>query len=199
MLRIRHFDDPNVRRAPYWGAMEKRCLALSMCAIGVAGCSSSGPNPTPNLQVPINYRNWPAFLLNVDRATTSPTDPPQVRDIYISSAGATVQKGDAFPDGTVLMMDVFAAKTGDDGKLFLDDRGRPTKGDLLKILMMGKELGWNVFVPEGLKTGDWLFFAYKSDGVTEIKDSTNACSTCHLDLSADVDWVFRYDEYFATR
>jgi len=178
---------------------KRMAVAAGCLAWQLVGCNSA-IGVTPNIQVPANYRNWPPFIMNVDRATTSnPTVPPQIRDIYLNQAGTAVQEGEAFPDGTVFVMDVFGVQQDGSGNLQLDDNGHPMKDKLLKILLMGKELGWNAYRPALLSTGDWLYFAYQPDATTQITSGIDGCFDCHLTLSADVDWVFHYKDYFAAR
>jgi hemoglobin len=163
-----------------------------MVGDGPAG-GGSGTGTAPNLLVPSGYRNWPSFLLAVQR-----DDVAQIRDIYINRNGANIVQGEAFPDGTVMVMDLFAAQKDPSGALVHDAGGKLVKGDLSKIYLMGKELGWNVYTtPE--PTGDWLYFAYSADAKTELTDPTSSCVDCHLKLAGDVDWIYGYKDYFATR
>ena len=80
-------------------------------------------------------------------------------------------------------------ETGADGKL--------VKGDLAKILVMGKGEGWGQDVPNNLKIGNWVFGAYGPDGKALAEDFTK-CRACHAPL-AQKDFVHRYDEYFEKR
>src|SRR5215471_12097907 len=97
--------------------------AMAACALAVAlgGCTGmvgdgptggSGTGTAPNLQVPRNYRSWPVFLSAVQRE-----DVAQIRDIYIDKAATSMQQGDLFPDGTVFVMDLWAAQKDSSGAL----------------------------------------------------------------------------------
>jgi len=147
--------------------------------------------PPPRLEVPASYRSWPTFLLGVQR-----TDAAQVRDIYVNAPGAAATKGQPFPENTVMVMDLFAAQKASDGTVMQNSDGSLVKGDRLKIFLMGKKTGWQAFAPSGMANGDWMYFAYQADGVTQTADSIPGCFTCHLPLGASKDWVQRYDEYF---
>jgi hypothetical protein len=163
-----------------------------MVGDGPAG-GGSGTGTAPNLLVPSGYRNWPSFLGAVQR-----DDVAQIRDIYINRNGANIVQGEAFPDGTVMVMDLFAAQKDSSGALVHGADGKLVKGDLSKVYLMGKELGWNVYTTPK-PTGDWLYFAYSADATTELTDPTSSCVDCHLKLAGDVDWIYGYKDYFATR
>jgi hypothetical protein len=169
--------------------MLKIAAAILSGAI-LASCSTTDTGPVVRLKdgeqaVPADYKSWPKFLMNVQRG-----DAKQVRDIYINPVGARTQKGQTFPNGTIMVMENYAAKPGTDGKL--------AKGELLRVFVMGKGAGWGDSAPEGLKNGDWIYSGYMADGKTRSPEPFTACRSCHLPL-AKADFVFRVDEYFATR
>src|SRR5437764_1318242 len=181
---------PSLRRR----TMNKAAVALAL--VLVASCTGYIGEPggtinaePPSLAVPNNYRAWPAFLLGVQRS-----DVNQVRDIYVNDVGATVRQGAAFPEDTVLVMDLFAAQVDANGTALTNDNGGLRKGDLLKIFVMGKQEGWGRYAEADLQNGDWLYAAYAADGLTELTDPVSACFSCHLPLGASKDWVQRYDE-----
>jgi hemoglobin len=154
-----------------------------------AAMTAAGPDGT--LALPGDYRSWPKFLMEIPKADTK-----QVRDIYINSAGARTSAGQAFPNGSVMVMEIYKAKmdgdkpvTGMDGKL--------VKGELAKVFVMGKNQGWGDKVPENLKNGDWIYSAYDAAGKPLAEDFTK-CRACHAPL-AQKDFVHRYDEYFEKR
>ncbi len=163
---------------------------------GSAGASvPSGIEPSaPTVELPSDYRTWPVFLANVQRA-----DNGQVRDVYVNPIGATVQQGQPFPMGTVLVMDLFAAQKDDTGAPVLDGNGHLIKAALLKTFVMGKDTGWGNYVSSDLRNGDWLYAAYATDGKTPTADPLPPCFSCHLPLGASQDWVQRYADYFQQR
>jgi hypothetical protein len=178
--------------------------AIALCALSMlGGCtgmvgdgptgSGSGTGTAPNLQVPLGYRSWPVFLSAVQR-----DDVAQIRDIYIDRNATSMQQGELFPDGTVMVMDLFAAQKDTSGALVKGADGKLVKGALQKVYLMGKELGWNVYT-KPQPTGDWLYFAYSADATTELTDPTASCVECHLKLTADVDWIYGYKDYFTSR
>ncbi len=178
-------------------------VAVALVLVCCGGCvgvvtepadTSNAMAPPPHLDVPASYRSWPTFLLGVQR-----TDNAQVRDIYVNATGAAATDGQPFPEDTVMVMDLFAAQKASDGTVMQNSDGTLVKGDLLKIFLMGKKTGWQAFAPSGMTNGDWLYFAYQPDGVTQTTDSIPGCFSCHLPLGQSKDWVQRYDEYFEDR
>ncbi|NOS80775.1 MAG: cytochrome P460 family protein [Nitrospira sp.] len=173
-------------------------MALAGCSGMENGAGSSPmakvstPNPKDGeLALPGDYTSWPKFLSEVQRP-----DAKQVRELYINPAGAKTARGQAFPSGTVMVMELYKAQldgeapvTGADGKL--------VKSDLAKVFVMGKGEGWGQDVPDNLKIGNWVFSAYGPDGKPLAEDFTK-CRACHVPL-AQKDFVHRYDEYFDSR
>lgn len=185
--------------------------ACAIIVVGLGGCSSmdSGSNqpgmskPGPvaktsmgkpkdgELVFPADYKSWPKFAIGVQKAEAK-----QVRDLYLNTTGATANQGQAFPNGTVMVMELYKATmdgetpmTGPDGKL--------VKGDLAKVFVMGKGEGWGQDVPDNLKNGAWVYSAFGPDGKPLAEDFTK-CRACHAPL-AQKDFVHRYDEYFSSR
>jgi hemoglobin len=164
-----------------------------------AGCAQTGGMSTAKLKdgelaVPADYRSWPKFLVDIQRP-----DAKQIRDIYINPLGHATKSGDAFPNGTVSVMELYKARENPDGTLMKGADGKLVKGDLAKVFVMGKGAGWGGGVtPAELKNGDWIYSAFKADAKTPSGDEIAPCRACHLPL-ASKDFVHRYDEYFEKR
>lgn len=113
-------------------------MALAGCSGMESGTGSSSmakastPKPKDEeLSLPGEYKSWPKFLSEVQRP-----DVKQVRELYINPADANTSRGQAFPSGTVMVMELYKAQlegetpvTGADGKL-------------VKVFVMGKGDGW---------------------------------------------------------
>jgi hemoglobin len=166
-------------------------------ALVAAGCTSTPTAPVAvvkdgELAVPAGYKSWPKFLSAVQRP-----DAKQVREIYMNPAA---QKGTAaagFPNGTLFVMENYAARANPDGTLATSADGKLVKGDLLRVFVMGKNPGWGQDVPDALKNGNWIYAAYLADGA-KAPDPIAGCRGCHLPLGQAKDFVHRYDEYFAS-
>lgn len=151
--------------------------------------TAAGPDGT--LALPADYKSWPKFLVEIPKA-----EPKQVRDIYINPTGARTSTGQSFPNGTVMVMEIYKAKMDGD-KLATTMDGKLIKDNLAKVFVMGKNQGWGDKVAEPLKNGDWIYSAYDAGGKAIAEDFTK-CRACHAPL-AQKDFVHRYDEYFEKR
>lgn len=164
------------------------------------GCSEMGTIPTAKtpakpkdgeLTYPADYKTWPKFLSEVQRP-----DAKQIRELFVNQVGARTNQGQMFPNGTVMVMELYKAKlNGDVPETGAD--GRLVKGDLAKVFVMGKGEGWGQDVPDNLKNGNWVFSAFGPDGKALAEDFTK-CRACHAPLAVK-DFVHRYDEYFDKR
>ncbi len=143
------------------------------------------------LPVPSGYKSWPKFLSAVQRP-----DAKQVREIYMNTTALAGTAATGFPNGTVFVMENYAAAENSDGTLKQGADGKLVKGALLRVFVMGKNEGWGASALEGLKNGDWIYAAYLPSG-EKSGDPTLGCRACHLPLTASKDFVHRYDEYFS--
>lgn len=166
-------------------------LALVACA--------PMPLPAPvaqlkdgELAVPAGYQSWSKFLSAVQRP-----DAKQVREIYMNDVAATGTAAKGFPNGSVFVMENYAAAANPDGTLKQGVDGKLVKGELLRVFTMGKNPGWGQSAPEDQKNGDWIYAAYLGNG-GKAPELTATCRACHLPLSAK-DFVHRYDEFFAQK
>lgn len=174
-------------------------VLLSGVTLLVAGCAgyesrqAAAPPVDGEIAVPANYRTWPRFVGTIDK------DNGQVREIYINDTGLEARRGDAFPHGTISVMEIHSSRQNSDGTPVTGDDGRLVKDALSKIFVMQKGKGWGGDLPEGaLPNGEWVYGAYEADGVTPATSDFTACRGCHAPL-ADQDYVARYDEHFDTR
>jgi hemoglobin len=157
-------------------------------------CATTPPPPVKDgeLAVPSDYKTWPKFLSAVQRP-----DAKQVREIYMNPTARNATAAGGFANGTLFVMENYAARTRADGTLETGADGKLVKGDLLRVFVMGKNAGWGADVIEPLRNGNWVYAAWLPSGQKAPED-TNTCRACHLPLSGK-DFVHRYDEYFASR
>ena len=161
----------------------------------VAACASTivPVKKDGELTVPADYKSWPKFLSAVQRP-----DARQVREIYMNPPSRSTPRGAAFPDGTVFVMENYAAQTQPDGTLKTGTDGKLIKGELLRVFVMGKNPGWGQDVTESLRNGNWVYSSYTGSGAKGPED-TATCRACHAPLTSAKDFVHRYDEHFASR
>jgi hypothetical protein len=146
-----------------------------------------------DLTIPADYKSWPKFLSAVQRP-----DAKQVREIYMSPNATAATPAAGFPDGTMLVMENYAAQANADGSLKTDGEGKLVKGDLLRVFVMGKNHGWGQDVIEPLRNGNWIYTSYTGAGSKGPED-LNSCRVCHAPLTASKDFVHRFEEHFAQR
>lgn len=168
--------------------------ALMAASSLLAGCAMFSPTPPKDgeLPLPAAYASWPKFLSAVQRP-----DAKQVREIYMNPAARQATAAGGFANGTVFVMETYAARTRADGTLETGPDGRLVKGELQRIGVMGKGEGWGRDVPEPLRNGSWVYSQWMPNG-QKAPDDLNTCRACHLPV-ANKDFVHRYDEHFATR
>ena len=87
-----------------------RLALTALCSALLAGCAT-GPKPLNDgeLAVPADYKSWPKFLSAVQRP-----DAKQVREIYMNPTGAAGSAAAGFGNGTVFVMENYAAKANPD-------------------------------------------------------------------------------------
>jgi hypothetical protein len=174
-------------------------LSLFFMFLFVIGCTNNTQTPTAQstsspkdgeLNFPSDYASYPTFLKAVQK-------PMHIRDLYVNSIGAKTQKGEAFPNGSILVMAIYNAKIDTTGIAVKGPDGKNVKANLAKVFVMQKGAGWGKNAPEGLENGDWIYTAFKPDG-KPIDAKYTTCRGCHLPLNEE-DFVHRYNEYFDKR
>jgi len=171
---------------------------VAAAALLAAGCTSTPVAPVAvvkdgELAVPAGYKSWPKFLSAIQRP-----DAKQVREIYMNPVAQKGTAATGFPNGTLFVMENYAAKANADGTLAAGPDGKLVKGDLLRVFVMGKNPGWGQDVPDALKNGNWVYASYLGNGDKAAGDNLVTCRACHAPLTQSKDFVHRYDEYFAT-
>ncbi|MBL0720062.1 cytochrome P460 family protein [Piscinibacter sp. Jin2] len=174
-----------------------RPLLLALAAL-VAACSTVELPPARvadgELPLPEGYTGWSKFLSAVQRP-----DARQVREIYMNRVATEGTAPAGFPNGSVFVMENYAAQTNPDGTLKTGPDGKLLKGELQRVFVMGKQAGWGEGVPEAMRTGNWVYASYLANG-QKSSDNLATCRACHVALKdKPVDFVFRYDEYFKTK
>jgi hypothetical protein len=167
-------------------------LVTLLAACGVMQNFSAPKYEDGEVPLPQNYKEWPKFLSAVQRP-----DVKQVREIYVNRTGSKTQPGQPFANGTVFVMENYAALLHGDGNPAQGPDGKLVKGNLIRVFVMSKNEGNGAKVAPELKNGDWVYASYDAAG-NKTADQLNACRACHLPL-AGKDYVQRYDQYFATR
>lgn len=167
-------------------------IAVVCSSMTITPSAQSGSMPKDGeLAFPSDYKSFPVFLSGIQK-------PDAVRDLYINLVGANAQQGEAFGNGSILVMEIYNAKKNSEGTFEKGADGNLVKADLAKVFVMQKDAGWGKGAPENVKNGDWIYSAFKANGERLDVDYAT-CRGCHLPLGDSKDYVHRYDEYFAKR
>jgi plastocyanin len=148
------------------------------------------PRPAPaedRVGFPEGYPENFRLLFVFDRP-----DNRQVRVICGNDLAASVQPGEPFPYGSVMVMETWRARLGENGQPVLDDAGHYIREALTGIFVMRKEEGFGEAYLED-RSGEWEYVAYRPNGEHLIPpERTNNCASCHLRQAGEsVDFAFR--------
>ncbi len=140
------------------------------------------------IHFPSNYKETFTNYLSLDR--TQNVD--QIIHLYANDIALKgVRSTGEFPDGSVLVGEVYKAKKDSDGKILESALGRRLQGNLAIVAVMEKQKGWGDKFPSGLKNGDWDFATFKVNGDV-AKNDLNTCRACHSPLR-NFQNVFSYE------
>jgi plastocyanin len=166
-------------------------VAALFCLALLAACQPIQPvAPAPGPEVdrvgfPTNYQQEYTLFYEFDRP-----DNRTARVIYANPTAAAVQPHQAFPYGSVLVMEVYRTLRGEANHVLLDADGRYERDELTGIFVMRKERGFGEKYGD-LRNGEWEYVAYRADeSVLTPPERTAACAACHMEAGMGRDWVF---------
>lgn len=139
----------------------------------------------PPIVVPANYRQTFTHYATVDWADGDGA----VRVLYITSASIPVfQKTGVFPDGTMLIMEIYQPQTAAYGSIQRDPSGHFVPGQLHSVLVKlkvgGDATSVSTAVTATVTQRGWVYAAF--DATTGNVDGFNQplCQSCHLRAQA---------------
>jgi len=167
--------------APILGLSVSACVPASKAIVADVGANAKG-----DLRVPGNYRDSYQYLGTWAVAAEATAGSQQLHIVYASPGAAAAHRATGhFPDGTTLVKEVFAAKTG------AMTTGTISRADTL--------MGWFVMVKDSKNShpgnklwGDgwgWAWFDAGKPTKTTSTDYKTDCLTCHLPAKAS-DWIY---------
>jgi cytochrome c553 len=107
----------------------------------------------------------------------------QVRYYYANKAAVAAAKaGKPLPDGSVLFVEVYAAKLGADNKPAMGGDGFYVADKLLFYTAMASGAGWGKDIPEMLRNGDWNYAIFTTDKQHRSGVNQAECLACHKPL-----------------
>ena len=107
-----------------------------------------------------------------------------------------VAKDGVLPSGSVLVAEIYAAKTDDKGEVIERALGRRIQGEFKAVAVMELRDGWGEQYSEDLNVGDWEFELFSPAGKNLNKDTAKACRGCHVPLG-DTQYLFSLEHLMA--
>ena len=103
----------------------------------------------------------------------------QVRYFYANMAAVTAAKaGKPLPDGSVLFVEVYAAKLDTDNKPVMGAEGFYVADKLLQYTAMASGEGWGKDIPDMLRNADWNYAIF-----TEVQAASARCEPSRMPSS----------------
>ena len=107
----------------------------------------------------------------------------QVRYYYANkTAVAAAKVGQPLPDGSVLFVEVYAAKLDADNKPVMGSDGFYVADKLLNCTAMARDTGWGKDIPEMLRNADWNYAVFTTDKQHRPGVNQAECLGCHKPL-----------------
>ena len=107
----------------------------------------------------------------------------QVRVFYANAlAAAAAKAGRPLPDGSVLFVEVFAAKLDANGKPVTGADGFYVADKLLVYTAMASGAGWGDDIPDMLRNANWNYTVFTTDKQQRAGVNQADCLACHKPL-----------------
>jgi cytochrome c553 len=114
----------------------------------------------------------------------------QVRYYYANHAAVAAAKaGKPLPDGSVLFVEVYAAKLDAENKPLTGADGFFVSDKLLQYTAMASGESWGQDIPEMLRNAGWNYAIFNSEKQLQTSVNQAVCLACHKPL-ADVSYTF---------
>jgi len=162
-------------------------MGAAVLATGLIANAAAAPE---RVALPEDYANTMTQYFSGERQNGEQYAVGFANDAALGSA-----ESGGLADGSVLVMEVYKAKTDAAGEVVRDDAGALMPGDLAAIAVMEKREGWGADYPEDLRNGDWDYALYTPAGELKGNDATD-CLACHKSQEAN-DFVFTLDRLAA--
>jgi cytochrome c553 len=131
-----------------------------------------------NVAFPDNHRATYTLYQTVNRP-----DINQVRYLYANPvAMAAAKDGKPLPDGSVLVLEQYAAKMGADKKPVAGANGFYEPDRFLAYTVMARDAGWGKDIPDLLRNEDWNYAVFTADKAMRPGVNQAECLACHKPL-----------------
>jgi hypothetical protein len=141
--------------------------------------AESVPATDTRVSFPSNYKSEFENYLSLDRTG----NPDQVIRLFANkTARDAAQAGKPLPSGSVLVGEIYKAKTDEAGNVVTSELGRRVRGKFAAVAVMEKRDGWGAALSEELRNGDWDFGIFSPAGERLAGKDLNSCRSCHAPL-----------------
>ena len=167
-------------------------LAAHFAALpGAAPGATGTPSETLTGALPVFPADFPEGFTRYH--TISFDERQQVRNYYADAATLqAMAKGEPPPEGAILLVEIFKAKTDDAGAPVTGEDGHFVAGDPAGYTAMQKIAGAGAEVPAILRNGDWRYAVFSTDGVNKPGITEGRCLACHKPLTG-TDYIFTWE------
>lgn len=147
--------------------------------------AQSGGNPE-HVKFPAGYADSFTIYSTANRANQT-----QVAKLYANGTALDSYKAEQkAASGSVVVMEIYSTKTGEDGKPVAGSDGLFEIDSLAAVGVMENRDDWDESFSADERTGNWGFALYEPDGSKKSNDLN--CVQCHTPLSGQ-DFLFTYD------
>ena len=123
----------------------------------------------------------------------------QVRHYYANQAAVqAAREGKPLPAGSVLFVEVYAAKLDADQKPVTGSDGFYVADKLVAYTAMASGAGWGKDVPDMLRNGDWNYAVFTTDKQHRPGVNQAECFACHKPLDS-TSYVFTLKQLAAAK
>jgi cytochrome c553 len=121
-------------------------------------------------------------------------DSRQVKVHYVNAKGwAAVSAGQALPDGTLILVEVYSARLDADKKPIIDATGHFIPDQLRGYTAMARDTGWGDDIPEMLRNENWNYAVFTADRAPRAGINQAECLACHKPKAAE-SYIFSMKE-----
>ncbi len=161
--------------------MRKILTGLSILCISVFAIADGNPE---QVKLPAGY------LTDYSKYDTrNRGNGKQLAVLYANKKAIDSASSGTLADGSTIVMEIYKTKPDENGKAMTDADGVFEKGKFAAIAVMEKRSDWGADYDAGLRSSDWGFAIYNTDGT--VKENKLDCASCHNPLSGQ-DYLFSH-------